>query len=644
MIYFCIGALFHLGFFSVPPGFTEEVLASNLKRPVGLAFAPDGRLFLIEQYTGKIKIFKNGSVLPTPFATVSPVYAGNNETGLLGICVDPDFTTNKFLYVFHTHSQNRQRILRYKAIGDIAASPTILVDHLPSMGINHNGGGIGFGPDGKLYVSVGENGSFTETEAQNIASKRGKLLRYNPDGTIPPDNPFGPSNPVFCYGLRNSFRFSFQPGTGKIFATENGPNWNDEINVLKAGKNYGWPAATGTSNNPSFQNPITVFPAPPALTGLAFYAAAAMPFNGQLFVCLYKFGKIIRIKLSGETVVATSDFATGLDQPVDITVGPDGAFYLCTLPGKLTRVASSQVSNLAPQASFTATPNAGSAPLSVSFDASSSNDSDGTVVSYAWNFGDGSTATGVATPHMFTNPGNYSVSLKVTDNAGSTAVTTQNVLVSAAGNQPPSAHIESATPSSGATPLTVSFLGHGHDDTAIVHHHWNFGDDTPSVAFPNPGIDNNSSPSHTFTSAGTYIVTLTVKDDAELTGSHQVTITVTSPLQGLPLNVGQTLHTQKFQWKAPYAKRWYGTYGQYVVSLQAGKTYTLTTSNPSGGTTKDTYLYLLKGNATVVAQDNNSGGNQQAKIVYTPTLSSTYYVRLRAYLKQWGTCSLTLKE
>ncbi len=514
------------GSVSVPAGYVETQLASGLQRPVGLAFAPDGRLFIIEQYTGKIKIFKNGAILPMPFATVSPVYTGHNETGLLGIALHPSFATNGYVYVFCTVSSTKQRVLRYKAVGDLGTSPTVIVDNLPTQGINHNGGGIAFGPDGKLYVSVGDNGDGTEYLSQYLGSKRGKLLRYNSTGTVPTDNPFSSTNPAYCRGLRNTFRFCFQPGTGKIFSTENGPDENDEINILKAGKNYGWPEVTGAAGLSSFVDPILVFPTPIAPTGIAFYNSNAMPFQGQLFYCNYKYDKIVRVQLSGESVASTSDFVTGIDQPVDLAVGPDGALYYCTLPGKLYRATISG-GNLAPAASFTASPNSGPAPLAVSFDAASSSDPDGSIASYAWDFGDGTTATGVTAAHSFVSPGSFLVKLTVTDNAGAAATTTQSVSVSAGVDPPPSAHIESTNPTSGSAPLTVAFAGHGHDNTGIVEHSWNFGDGSPPVVFASPGNDVNSTPSHTFQTPGSYTIVLTVKDTSGTTATHSATVTVT---------------------------------------------------------------------------------------------------------------------
>ncbi len=155
---------------TVPAGFTETMLSNTLARPVALCWLPGGRLLIGEQYTGSIKVFKNGAILATPFATISPVNTNNNETGLLGLCADPNFATNGYVYVFATQTASVQRIWRVTTngvnftgdTGTVGGSP--LVDNIPSNNVNHNGGGIGFGPDGKLYVAVGENGGATQAD------------------------------------------------------------------------------------------------------------------------------------------------------------------------------------------------------------------------------------------------------------------------------------------------------------------------------------------------------------------------------------------------------------------------------------------------------------------------------------------------
>jgi glucose/arabinose dehydrogenase len=217
---------------SVPNGFSDSTFEDGLSRPTAMTFAPDGRLFVSEQQ-GKLRIIKNGVLLSAPFVTLA--VDANIERGLLGIAFDPSFSSNKFVYVYHTvpGSPARNRITRFAANGDVAlgGSAKTIFDLTP-LGANkhHNGGAIHFGKDGKLYVPVGDNGA--SASAQLLTTQMGKLLRINKDGTIPSDNPTsfsgisgttsGANRAIWAAGLRNPFTSSVQPGTGKIFINDVG--------------------------------------------------------------------------------------------------------------------------------------------------------------------------------------------------------------------------------------------------------------------------------------------------------------------------------------------------------------------------------------------------------------------------------------
>jgi len=236
---------------------TAVIVVEDADFPVDLAFAPDGRVFFTEKATGKIRIIKDGALLPVPFATV-PVNAFN-ERGLLGIALHPDFAINGFVYVFYTLSATgagsngadgaaENRVSRFTAAGDVAAGAEEVLVHLPVTNAgNHDGGIIRFGPDGKLYVSFGDLG-FRFNDAQDATVLPGKILRYNDDGSIPADNPFGPGNPAFAIGLRNPFGMAFDTA-GRLYANDNGPNNHDELNLIVAGGNYGWPRVQGFADD-----------------------------------------------------------------------------------------------------------------------------------------------------------------------------------------------------------------------------------------------------------------------------------------------------------------------------------------------------------------------------------------------------------
>ncbi len=238
-----------------PNGFTRnEAWLAGLASATAFAQAPDGRLFVAEQ-GGALRVVKNGALLATPFATVAVDSAG--ERGLIGVALHPGFATNGFVYIYSTRSAggvSHNRISRFTAAGDVAAagSEVALVD-LPNLSgaTNHNGGGMHFGADGKLYVGVGDNAN--GAQAQNLALPFGKLLRFNDDGSIPTDNPFfatqaGFGRAVWAYGLRNPYTFAVQPGTGRIHINDVGETTWEEIDVGSAGANYGWPASEGPDN------------------------------------------------------------------------------------------------------------------------------------------------------------------------------------------------------------------------------------------------------------------------------------------------------------------------------------------------------------------------------------------------------------
>ena len=213
------------------------------------------------------------------------------------------------------------------------------VSDIPHRGVNHNGGGIGFGPDAKLYMAVGEAGDTSWAQDVNILG--GKILRANPDGSIPADNPFG--NLVWSFGHRHPFRLTFQPGTDRLYVTENGPSQDDELNRIIKGGNYGWPLDTGPNANPTHIDPVYNFSSIVVPTDLLFYQGSAMPFDGELLLVEYLTARIRRLTLSsdGDSVISgPTDFVTGVSQPVDIEQGIDGALYFTTLEGKLYQVQS----------------------------------------------------------------------------------------------------------------------------------------------------------------------------------------------------------------------------------------------------------------------------------------------------------------
>src|SRR5882724_6457573 len=285
------GTCFSLRGATLPAGFTEVPVATGLSSPTAMEIAPDGRVFVCLQ-GGQLRVIKNGALLATPFLTLTPDSSG--ERGLLGIAFDPNFQTNNFIYVYYTvtTTPRHNRVSRFTANGDVVVPGSEVMildlDNLSSA-TNHNGGAIHFGPDGKLYVAVGENAN--GANSQTLTNRLGKMLRINADGTIPTDNPFygvasGDNRAIWALGLRNPFTFGFQPGTGRMFINDVGQSAWEEINDGIAGSNYGWPTCEGACSpaNSSFRDPLFQYghgTSPTtgcAIVGAAFYNPATPQF------------------------------------------------------------------------------------------------------------------------------------------------------------------------------------------------------------------------------------------------------------------------------------------------------------------------------------------------------------------------------
>jgi glucose/arabinose dehydrogenase len=345
-----------------PSGFTRnESWVTGLSNATAFAQAPDGRLFICEQ-GGTLRIVKSGALLATPFATFSVDSAG--ERGLIGIALHPNFASNGFVYIYSTRTAGgaHNRISRLTASGDtmLAGSETTLVD-LPNLSsaTNHNGGGMHFGADGKLYVGVGENAN--PPQAQDLSVPFGKLLRFNEDGTSPSDNPFfttptGLASAVWAYGLRNPYTFSVQPGTGLIHINDVGQNTWEEIDVGAAGANYGWPNSEGPDNvGAGITGPLFTYKhgdASPlgsgpggffkgfAIAGGSFYPASGpfpIGYRDQYYFADYVSQWVGRIDMANGN--AAYAFASLSGSPVDLLVGGDGAVYVLTR-SDVTRISS----------------------------------------------------------------------------------------------------------------------------------------------------------------------------------------------------------------------------------------------------------------------------------------------------------------
>jgi glucose/arabinose dehydrogenase len=347
----------------LPPDFTASALLpdASLDAPTAMTFAPDGRLFVLEQQ-GRVRIVKNGALLQQPFVTVTTQAVG--ERGLLGIALDPQFATNGYVYLYYTATSPtlHNRVSRFTAAGDTAApgSELVLFELDPlSDAANHNGGALHFGMDGKLYVGVGEN---TQAElAQSLESLFGKVLRLNPDGTVPADNPFvaatsGNRRAIWARGFRNPFTLAIDPLTGRTFVNDVGAALAEEVNDLVAGANYGWPDCEGACAPPDsrYVDPFFEYSHQigSAVTGGTFYYGGRFPqaYRGRYFFSDYTSDWI---RVLDPATGAVEVFASGIRFAVDLDVGPDGALYYLSIgDGTVHRIAYDGAATPTPSATM----------------------------------------------------------------------------------------------------------------------------------------------------------------------------------------------------------------------------------------------------------------------------------------------------
>ena len=328
------------------PTLTDTVVQSNLSVPWDLAFAPDGRLFVTERM-GTILMFESGKPNAKQLGSMRVDVHSMGEAGLMGIALDPSFAKNGFLYVCASRmdaGEWRNEILRYQAAADTMSFDGYVIRNGILAASIHDGCRLAFGKDGKLWATMGENGN--GRLAQDPNALNGKVLRMNPDGSVPDDNPIlpGAAKRTYAYsmGHRNPQGLAFQPGTNVVFEVEHGATTNDEINILAPGKNYGWPEQEGIGGAArGFIDPIwTSGTATYATSGAAFVTGDRWgSWSGSLFIATLKEQDLRRFEVSGTNVVPKEVL---YDQKYgrlrSVVLGPDGALYLTTSNGSGDRV------------------------------------------------------------------------------------------------------------------------------------------------------------------------------------------------------------------------------------------------------------------------------------------------------------------
>lgn len=325
----------------VPSGFAEEVLATNLNAATAMVPMTDGRILIADQ-TGKLLVWKNGRILERPALTLH--VTDYWERGLIGAAMHPDFPRTPYLFLLYVTDRPvvHHVLSRFTFNGDLAdpSSEMILFegDDQSKLGgrlpWGHQGGPLRFGPDRKLYMALGEQTA--GMPSQLLDTLQGKILRLNPDGSIPSDNPFydratGKYRAIWAYGLRNPFGLAFQPDTGRFFESDVGESSWEEVNEILPGRNYGWPLAEGRSTNTAFQNPIYTYPPVigRCIVGAAFYPRESTntaglfpkPWRGAFFFGDWAANWVKALDPNAPSNVMT--FARGLNHPIAVDVAPD---------------------------------------------------------------------------------------------------------------------------------------------------------------------------------------------------------------------------------------------------------------------------------------------------------------------------------
>jgi aldose sugar dehydrogenase len=336
-------------------------VASGLEHPWALAFLPDGRMLVTER-PGRLRFVNPDGTKSEPLSGVPEVYA-EGQGGMMDLVLDPDYQQNHTIWL--TYSEPGEG-----GAGTALARATLGAARLEGLevifrqtpkvrGGAHFGSRLVFTPDGYLFMTLGER--MQRYLAQTLTTHMGKVIRLRRDGSVPPDNPFvGQTDArpeIWSYGHRNVQGATLNPATGELWTAEHGAMGGDEINIPRAGRNYGWPVITygldysgarigeGTSR-PGMEQPVHYWDPSIAPSGMTFYTGDRYPgWKGNLFVGSLKFGQLVRLEVQGERVVSEERLLQGLDERIrDVRQGPDGYLYLLTDEGngRLYRVERAQ--------------------------------------------------------------------------------------------------------------------------------------------------------------------------------------------------------------------------------------------------------------------------------------------------------------
>jgi aldose sugar dehydrogenase len=331
--------------------FQVETVTEGLEVPWGMEFLPDRFLggeatptILVTERPGRLRIIRGGKLDPKPIAGL-PTIAASGEGGLMDLVLHPKFSQNRWLYLAYTIEGNggllQTRVSRFRLTDKGLTEKLDIFPGVPGTAAgNHFGSRLAFGQDGKLYITLGERGE--PKRAQDLKNLNGKTLRLNDNGTVPKDNPYvGRSDArpeIFSFGHRNAQGMAIQPQTGAIFQTEHGPSGydgrqgGDEVNVVEAGKNYGWPNISYQRKAPGQLPPLLLYQDPIAPAGATFYTGNVFPqWQGNFFFTNLRGRSLIRVALNGIKVVGQEQLLQRqYGRLRDVKQGPDGFLYIAT--------------------------------------------------------------------------------------------------------------------------------------------------------------------------------------------------------------------------------------------------------------------------------------------------------------------------
>jgi glucose/arabinose dehydrogenase/PKD repeat protein len=627
----------------------EILLQGGLDLPTAMKFLPDGRL-LVSELQGKIRVLQPPytSADSSPFLQITNIGVAGVQQGIYDFVLDPNFSVNRFYYVFYTlGSPNHDRVSRFTAnalaTSTLPGSELVLYEDQQDADAEHHGGALNFGNDGKLYFTTGEH--FVASASQDLSNPRGKIHRINPDGTVPTDNPFydgnGPNyDSVWARGLRNPYRAYYDAPTDRLLIGDVGGNDSstaiEEVELGARGANYGWPNVEGPCSAPC-TSPIYSYAhngRDSAITGGFVYHGDQFPssYKGSYFFADYTQNWIKRLTFGANgqvTGVFNFEPPDGRnDGPygdiVYLVEGPEGALYYLDLGysdisgtfgiSKLRRIRFIS-GDQPPVAAADATPKSGPAPLTVNFSSAGSSDPEGRALTYSWTFGDGQTSTAANPAHTYTQQGTYQARLSVSDGTNSTLSTPITITVGA----PPTASI--LTPTDGATFRAgdvINFSGDATDpdDGALAASAFTWNVDFLHDGHVHPGLVLPGSKSGSFTIPTTghdfsgntrYRITLTVTDSAGLTDTKSVVVwpqKVNLTLRTLP--AGGVIYLDGIARTTPT-----------VYDTLVGYQHTIEARDQTIGTTDYTF-------------DTWSDGGAKLHTITVPATDQTYTATMRA--------------